>query len=401
MDKMVREAIILAAGEGTRLKPFTEDMPKVMLPIANKPILEYVVKALVENGISNIIMVVGYKKESIMNYFGEGRKWNANIVYAIQEKQLGTGHALLQAERHVKGREILILPGDNIIDKGSISKLISSDGPCLIIDESELPSKYGVVEMENDVVIKLIEKPERAESNLISTGIYKFEKEIFKIVRENVEAGENKLTDALQFFIENRKLKGIKVDGQWKDIVYPWNLLEANEEGLYGLSSSISGKIEKNVSIKGNVVIGEGSIIHSGCYIEGPVIIGKGCEIGPNTCIFPSTSIGDNVIIHPFSEIKNSVIMDNATIGSGSFISNSVIGKSNSISSHFSTITGDTYIEVDGELHKIEGIGAFIGSNCKIGANVVVGSGKRIGKKCIISSNKLIREDIPNGSRVV
>lgn len=398
---MVREAIILAAGEGTRLRPFTEDMPKVMLPVANKPILEYVVEALAENGVSNIIMVVGYKKESIMNYFGEGKKWDANIIYAMQEKQLGTGHALLQAEEHVNGEEILVLPGDNIIDKNSISKLISSDAPSLIVEESELPSKYGVVEMEDDTVVRLIEKPEKAESNLISTGIYKLRKDIFKILRENVERGKNKLTDAIQFFVESGELKGIKVDGHWKDIIYPWNLLEVNSGGLYNLPSSISGKIEKNVFIKGKVVIGEGSVIHSGSYIEGPVIIGKGCEIGPNACIFPSTSIGDNVMIHPFSEIRNSIIMDNATIGSCSFISNSVVGKSNSISSHFSTITGNARIEVDGELHKIERIGAFVGSDCEIGANVVVEPGKRIGKKCIISSNKLIKDDIPNGSRVV
>lgn len=398
---MAKEAVILAAGEGTRLKPFTQYMPKVMLPVANKPILEYVVDSLVENGIFDIIMVVGYKKESIMNYFGEGKRWGANIKYAIQEKQLGTGHALLQAEKYVKGEEFIVLPGDNIIDKYIISKLINSNAPSLIVEESNIPSKYGVVEMNKDIITELIEKPEIAESNLISTGIYKLKKEIFKIIEGSVKAGKNKLTDAIQLFIERKQLKGIKIEGYWKDVVYPWNLLETNSEKLHYISSSISGTIEKNVFIKGDVVIGEGSIIHSGCYIEGPVIIGRGCEIGPNVCIFPSTSIGDNVVINPFSEIKNSIIMEGTTIGPYSFISNSVIGEGNNIFSHFSSLVGDANIEIEGQLHKVKKIGTFIGNDCEIGANVVVEPGKIIEGKCSISSNNLIKDNVPKGSKVI
>ncbi|RLF52886.1 MAG: nucleotidyl transferase, partial [Thermoplasmata archaeon] len=195
---MIREAIILAAGEGKRLRPFTEDMPKVMLPIANKPILEYVINALAENKIDNIVIVVGYKKESIMSYFGNGSKWNINIEYAIQEKQLGTAHALLQAESFIKGNEFIVLPGDNVIDKESISRLISFSSPALIIEESEIPSKYGVIEMEENFIKKIVEKPKSAESNLISTGIYKFETNVFDLIKDCVKEGKNNLTDVVQ-----------------------------------------------------------------------------------------------------------------------------------------------------------------------------------------------------------
>jgi len=395
------QAVILAAGEGTRLKPFTLDMPKVMIPVGNKPILEYVVEALAKNGVTNIVMVIGYKKESILNHFGNGRKWKVNIDYAVQEKQLGTGHALLQAKEKIRSDEFILLPGDNIIDDKAISGLIKSRGNSVLIEESNIPSKYGVVEIEGNMVLKLIEKPEMAESNLISTGIYKFSREIFDLVEQNVKDGRNKLTDALQPLIEQGKLNAIKLDGMWRDAIYPWNLLELNAKVMISNSATIAGKIERNVTIKGNVVIGENSIIHSGTYIEGPVIIGEGCEIGPNACIFPSTSIGNNVVIHPFSEIRNSIIMDNTKIGSCSNVTNSVIGKGNSISSHLSVLSGDSLIKVNGDIQMVERVGAFIGGGCEIGANVVIEPGKIIGKGCKISSNKLIRENLPDGSMVM
>ncbi len=391
---------MLAAGEGRRLRPFTHYMPKVMIPIGNKPILEYVIEALKENEIRRIIIVVGYKKDAIMGYFGDGIKWDVEIVYAFQEKQIGTGHALLQAEKFVMEEEMIVLSGDNIIDTKGLSALIQNDAPSLLICESEIPSKYGVVELDGDRITSLTEKPIFAESNLISTGVYKFKRDVFDIVRGFVENGKNDITDALQIFIKEGKLKGIKLKGIWRDIIYPWNIPDVNAEILHKLPLSIAGTIEKNVTIRGNVVIGEDTIIHSGSYIEGPVIIGKGCEIGPNACIFPSTSIGNNVTIGPFSCIRNSVVMDNSTIGSYSLLSNSVLGKGCEIASRFSAVDGETMIEVEGELHKVKA-GSFIGNDCKIGDNVIVEAGKIIGGKCAISSNRVVNKDMPDGSMVI
>src|SRR4030042_1021823 len=139
------QAIILAAGEGPRLRPFTMSKPKVMLPIGNKPILAYVVKALVENGLMDIIMVVGYKKERIMSFFGDGSKFGAKITYVVQEKQLGTAHALLYVKNMVK-EDFVLVAGDNIVDKETISRIIQHDNnPSVLVTESELPSKYGVI----------------------------------------------------------------------------------------------------------------------------------------------------------------------------------------------------------------------------------------------------------------
>lgn len=393
--------MILAAGEGSRLRPFTEDMPKVMLPVANRPILEYVIEALCENGINEIIIVVGYRKESIMSYFGAGEDWKVNIKYVTQEKQLGTGHALLRASDLIRGNEFLVLPGDNIIDKNSISKLIKSSSPVLIVEESKIPSKYGVVEMEKNIVKKLVEKPTAAESNIISTGIYKFKRNIFEMVEECIKEGKNSLTEAVQNMMERERIYTVRGNGKWKDVVYPWNLIEMNADALMEIKAEISGKIEKNVVVRGNVIIGKDTVIHPNSYIKGPVIIGEGCEIGPHACIFPSTSIGNNVVIHPFTEIRNSIIMDGVSIGSSSLVSDSVIGQGVKIFSHFSTINGRAIIKIENEFHEIVKVGAFIGSGCTIGANVVMEPGVIVGGSCNINPQKIISGNVPSMSRVV
>ena len=144
------KAVILAAGEGRRLRPFTETMPKVMLPVANRPVLEYVFDAVKNSGIDEIITVVGYKKEVIMEYFKDYE--DASITYVVQDKQLGTAHALLQAKKYIT-EDFIVLSGDNIIDQISISKLIKNKSPhSILIKEHPSPSKYGVVFIEKNIL---------------------------------------------------------------------------------------------------------------------------------------------------------------------------------------------------------------------------------------------------------
>lgn len=396
------KAVILAAGEGTRLRPFTENMPKVMVPVANKPILLHVINALSGNNIRDIVIVVGYKKESIMDYFGNGKEFGVNITYVTQEKQIGTGHALLQAKDEIE-EEFISLPGDNIIDEEGISSLIKNECEIsMLVEKSPHPSKYGVVKVEDGKIKGIVEKPEKAETNLVSTGIFKFPPDIFDFIDRNVKEGKNHITDSLHSMIENgEEICAVMGNGGWMDIIYPWNWLDVNSKSLRNIAPITSGKIEKNVILKGDVSIGEDTVIHSGCYIVGPVVIGSGCEVGPNVCIFPSTSIGDNVAIYPFTEIRSSIIMDDATIGSNSFVSKSIIGKGTKISSHFSNIAGNGIIEMEENFYRINDVGAFIGDGCEIGDNVVVEPGKIIGRNCVIGPLNIINKNIPGESEVI
>ncbi len=400
MKPMTKKAVILAAGEGKRLRPFTETMPKVMLPVANKPLLEYVFDAARKSGIDEIVVVVGYKKEVIMEYFKDYK--GIKITYVIQDRQLGTAHALLQAKKHIKD-SFIVLAGDNIIDPSSIAKLLKDQSEySLLIKEHPHPSKYGVVFVENRNIRRIVEKPKEDVGKYISTGIYKLPRSVFTDIEQYTSEGAHALSSIIQSLVDKGKNINTVLAKSWMDVVYPWDLISVNEAMIQGAAACTSGVIEKGVTLKGSVTIGKDTKIYSGCYIVGPVVIGDSCEIGPHACIFPSTSIGNNTAVHPFSEIRSSVIMDDVHIASNSHISHSVIGKGCIIGDSFSTITGKTMIEVDNEFKRLETpIGAMVGEDCIIESHVVVDPGKIIGRKCKISPMKHIIKNIPSESKVM
>jgi len=393
------KAVILAAGEGRRLRPFTETMPKVMLPVANKPVLEYVIDAVKTSGINEIVLVVGYKKEVIMDYFKDYE--DINITYVVQEKQLGTAHALLQTKDLIDG-DFLVLSGDNIIDHRGIEKLLKEKSKySMLIKEHVHPSKYGVVVVEKNILKEIVEKPAEEGGKFISTGIFKFPDSIFEKVEEVTSQGVYELTDVIQLVVDRgEKIRSIRSDF-WMDIVYPWDLLIVNERMLHTTKTSTSGVIENGVTMKGPISVGENTKIYAGSYISGPVVIGDGCEIGPNACIFPSTTIGNNAVVHPFSEIRNSVIMNDVHIGSNSFVSHSVIGRGSVIGGNFSSIAGKATIEIEEEFNKLDNIGVMIAEDCVIGSNVVVEPGMLIGRGCEISSLKRVMKNIASQSNVM
>ena len=397
---MTKKAVILAAGEGKRLRPFTETMPKVMLPIANKPLLEYVFDAAKISGIEEIIVIVGYKKEVIMEYFKNYK--GIKITFVTQDRQLGTAHALLQARKYIKG-SFIVLSGDNIIDPSSIKNLLKDKAEySLLIKEHPHPSKYGVVFFENRGIRRIVEKPKENIGKYISTGIYKLPSSVFTDIEKCTSEGEYALSFIIQSLVDRGEHINTIFAKSWMDVVYPWDLIAVNEAMIQETNESMSGLIEKGVTLKGSVSIGKYTKIYSGCCIVGPVIIGEGCEIGPNVCIFPSTSIGTNTVIHPFSEIRNSILMNDVHIASNSHISHSVIGKGCVIDNTFSTIASKTTIEIENEFKRLDiPIGAMIGEDCTIESHVVVDPGKTIGRSCKISPMKHITKNISSKSKVM
>lgn len=393
------KAVILAAGEGKRLRPFTETMPKVMLPVANKPVLEYVFDAVKNSGIDEIIVVVGYKKEVIMEYFKNYE--DIDITYVVQDKQLGTAHALLQAKKYIND-SFIVLSGDNIIDQSSISKLIKDKSKhSILIKKHPHPSKYGVVFVEKNILKEIVEKPKEELSKFISTGIYKLPSSVFDDVEGLASQGVYALTSVVQLIVDRGENISTVTADLWMDIVYPWDLIHVNEAMIHSTSASVSGIIEKGVTMKGAVSVGKNTTIYSGCYIVGPVVIGEGCEIGPNACIFPSTTIGNNSVVHPFSELRNSVVMNDVHIGSNSFISHSVIGRGSIMDHNFSSMPGKATMEIEGEFKKLEIIGVMVGENCTVGSSVIVEPGIIIGKRCEISPMKRILKNVSSGSKVM
>ncbi len=390
----MKQAVILAAGEGQRLRPFTANRPKTMISIAGKPVLHHVVESLVQNGIRNIVLVVGYKKEQIFDYMGSGEQWGIDITYVTQERQLGTAHALAQAKTAVED-EFLVLPGDNLIEADTIAHFVAIKPEAMLVKRVDNPTGYGVVTIENDVVKDIIEKPKEAKSNVINTGIYAFNKKIFGFIEPELD-----IPNALNNMIAQGKyLSAHETDGTWLDIVYPWDILSLNDIVLRQIQASAGGTIETGVSLKGIVVTGKDTVIRSNSYIIGPVVIGDGCDIGPSVCILPATSIGDNVVISPFSEIKNSVIGNDVGIGPGCIIQDSVIDKSCVIKGRFTAGTGQAEVKVDGEHHSVN-VGAMLGEGCSIDNSVVAQPGVIVGNYSQVQALKVINGRLPDRSLV-
>jgi len=242
--------------------------------------------------------------------------------------------------------------------------------------------------------IKIVRKSWDGEA-IAFTGMGHFDEEIFKIIEDKTREGIYNLPEILNDMDINLKI----ADCEWKDAIYPWDLIELNSYSLRGNVRKLAGKIEESTII-GNVEIGENTRIGAGSYIKGNVKIGKNCEIGPNTVIIGDTSIGDGVRIGALSYIENSLIMDDVSIGEGAYLKDSVIGREAwlgvkfvGLSGRARKILGENVIDVAGGI--IVGDGAHIGSSVVIHPGVIVGSNARI------DSLKILKEDVANEERVV
>lgn len=414
---MKLKAIILSAGEGSRMRPLTLTKPKTMLPVAGKPIIQYNIESLRDNGITDILLIVRYKEEMVRNYFGDGSDFGVNIFYKTQKDFLGTANAISYGEDFIDD-SIIVLNGDIILDDEIIHEIIKkynylTPDTLMLLTEVEDPSAFGVVEIENGNIKSIVEKPKREEapSNLVNAGIYIFNKDIFDKIRktEISERGEYEITDSVSLQIkDNKTVIGHKTSKDWIDVGRPWELIEVNEDLIGKLKTEIKGTIEDGAFIHGEVFLDEGSVIKAGVYIEGNVYIGKNCDIGPNSYIRGNTYFGDNVHVGNAVEIKNSIIMENTNVSHLSYVGDSVIGSNCNIAAgtnianlRFDNATIKTKIKnqkIDSGRRKL---GAIIGDSVKTGINSSFSPGVKVGHNSTIGSGVLLYDDLPSDTRVL
>jgi len=376
------KCVILCAGKSTRTYPLTLERPKPFISIAGKTLLEHNLDNL-EGVVDEAVIVVGPGKDVISNILGEKYR-GMRINYAEQKEAKGTAHALLQAEKFVKGEEkFLVLMGDNLYPKEGI-KECASYGISVLGQKVSNPEEYGIFVTEGGFLKDIEEKPSRPKSDLANTGLYVLNDRIFEGIRNLRPSprGEYEITDALREMIKKIRARCFYTK-DWVSVVYPWHILEVNRQILSRMKGGIRGEVEKNVMIKGNVHIGKLTLVKSGTYIEGPAYIGDGCTIGPNAYIRANTAIGNNVRFR--GEVVNSVIMDGATAKHFCYIGHSVIGENVNIAA--GTVTAD--FRHDGKNHvtiikgkKIDTglrkLGAFIGDNVRTGINTTIYPGRKI-----------------------
>lgn len=326
------KGIILHGGHGTRLRPLTHTGPKQLLPIANKPMSQYCVESLKDAGITDIAVIIGgVGSNKVQEYYGNGKEFGVKLTYIHQDAPRGIAHAIRLCKEFVNGEKFVVFLGDNILKKSIteyVKKFNDSDSSAIILlCEVNNPTQFGITDIRDGTLKKIMEKPKDPPTNLAVTGIYLLTPTIFDIIDRLKPSWRNEyeITDALQMLLQEKyKINYDMVTDYWKDTGTPHDIIHANQVILSGMSPYFEGKKEDNTIITGNVMVGPGTIIKNGSKITGPVIIGKDCQIGPNAHIGSNTSIGDDSKITN-CHIENSIIMSGCNISGDFSIKDSII----------------------------------------------------------------------------
>ncbi len=325
------KALILAAGQGVRMGPLTENRPKPMLPVAGRPFLEHTIISLKEAGITEIAILTGYHGNTIKDHFRDGSKLGVKITYLIQPQRLGTAHAVSIAKKFID-EPFLCLNGDVIVSRsllqGLLEKFNETNNNIMTLIEVEDASRFGLVTTKKDMVMGIIEKSGEVKKGLINGGIYLFKPQIFEAIKKTPISprGEYEITNSIDIIMEQEPVTAFVPDEKWVDIGSPWDLLNAHEIYMDRIEEDIQGDIEDNVHIHGTVVLKRGARIKSGTYIEGNVIIDEGAVVGPNSYIRGRTYIGKGSKVGAASEVKNSIIMEKSHIPHHNYLGDSIIG---------------------------------------------------------------------------
>jgi glucose-1-phosphate thymidylyltransferase len=329
------KGLVLAGGSGTRLRPLTNTGAKQLVPVANRPILFYVLDNLADAAIRDIAIVVSPETGGeVRAAVGDGSRWGARVTYVVQDRPAGLAHAVATARPHLGADEFCLFLGDNLIGtpiRAAVSTFLASPGvsASILLKEMSDPSRFGVADVDDaGNVVGLVEKPKAPRSNLALVGIYLFRPEIFGAIdRIHPSArGELEITDAMNMLIElGHSVRFERIASWWLDTGEKDDLLLANDTVLDDrLVHDVKGAVDVDSRLRGRVRIAEGAqIVRS--IIRGPVIIGARSRI-VDARIGPFTSIGDDVVIER-TNLEHSILLDGCHVRDVGRLADSVIGR--------------------------------------------------------------------------
>jgi len=352
------KALILCGGKGTRLRPLTNTMAKHLIPVANKPILFYILEQIREADIADIGIIVSPETGNrIEETVGDGSKWDARITYIVQSEPLGLAHAVKAAQGFLGDSSFLMFLGDNLIE-GDAKEFVDqfnnyASDAVILLKEVPDPRHFGVAELdEKGEVVRVVEKPKEPKSNLALVGIYVFSPEIHRAIAQLKPSprGELEITDAIQRLLEmGKQVRSHILEGWWLDTGTKDDLLEANHVMLDNfLKRDIKGKVDSKSRVLDRVEIRQGTEV-IGSTIRGPVSIAEDCRI-ENSLVGPFVSISAGTVIED-SSVENSVILENCHIANIERLVKSIIGER-------------TEMLKQGDISK--GVRLFVGDDAKI-----------------------------------
>jgi len=367
------KGIILAAGKGERLEPLTDYKPKAMLPVCNKPLIEYQLELLREHGIEDIAIVVGYLKEQID--FKDVKVYEDRLIQ-------GTATALHAAKDFIDDDFILIY-GDLFFDITNFSDIVETENAIAVVKVGDV-SRYGEVVFEDGRLKGIREKSGFGEG-FINAGIYHFTPSILDLVERTEESarGEYELTDAVQMLNTKEKVRVVPLNGYWNDIGYPWDYIDANMHMLERIGFAV----------------GENTELWDSAVIKKPAIIGKDCEI--KNCVIEHSVIGDGCVVGEFAIAKRSVVMSHSHVPHLNYVPDSVIAEGCNLGAGTKIANlrfDDRSVKMSIKGERIDSgrrkIGAIMGYNVKTGINASIYPGVKISSGKWIEAETLVRRDI-------
>lgn len=352
------KALVLSGGSGTRLRPFSYSMPKQLIPVTNKPVLEYALENIRDLGVTEIAVIVGDWAPQISEALGDGSRFGVRITYLRQDRPLGLAHCVALARPFLGEDDFVMYLGDNMLPTGitDLGAEFRGSRPAaqLVVHKVPDPRAFGVAELDADGrVVALEEKPEHPRSDLALIGVYFFTSAIHEAVAAIAPSarGELEITDAIQWLVgQGARVRASEYTGYWKDTGQADDVLDCNRRMLAEITPRVAGDVDANSEIIGPVVIEEGArVVRS--RIVGPVIIGadtviEDCHIGPDVsidrdCVLRSTRLADSIVMREASIIRVPGLH-------GSLIGRCAsIGPSDHGASHHRLVVGDhTRVEV-------------------------------------------------------
>jgi mannose-1-phosphate guanylyltransferase/phosphomannomutase len=354
------KAVIMAGGQGTRLRPLTSNQPKPMLPVVNRPMMEHIVKLLVRNDFKDMVATLQFLPSLITNYFADGGEWGASMQYSTEFVPLGTAGSVKNASRQLDDT-FLVISGDALTDI-DLTKIVDFHRrnkalATLTLIRVENPLEFGIVVTDNDGRIeRFLEKPNWGQvfSDTINTGIYVLEPEILDYIPEGKSFDFSKELFPL-LLEQGHPLYGYIADGYWCDIGNFDQYISAHKDIL-------DRKVmidPPGFRLSENVWVGEGVEIEPGAELRGPVVMGDHCKVEKGAVIREYSVLGHNVVVKQDSFVHRAVIYDNSYIGNGCHLRGCVLGK-----------------------------------NCDLKGNVRLEEGVVVGDECLIGENVLVNHDV-------
>ncbi|WP_329106819.1 glucose-1-phosphate thymidylyltransferase [Micromonospora sp. NBC_01699] len=349
------KALVLSGGSGTRLRPFSYSMPKQLIPIANKPVLEYVLESIRDAGITDIGIVVGDWASAIDEAIGDGSRLGVRVTYIRQDEPRGLGHCVAIARDFLGDDDFVMYLGDNFLPDGILrsTEEFTARRPAaqVLVYKVADPRQFGIVELDQHGNVRgLVEKPEQPVSDLAVVGVYFFTSAIHDAVDAIPPSarGELEITDAIQWLLTNgAEVRAIEYQGYWKDTGRTEDVLECNRHQLGALRSANLGDVDDASELVGQVVIGPGArVLRS--RIEGPVVVGANTVVEASN-IGPYTAIGENCLVRT-TNLGDSIVLDGASISDVPGLRGSLIGRSATIRSRATgrrmVVGDDAWIEL-------------------------------------------------------